>query len=485
MSAGTIDASRVSQGAAGFASEVVDGMLDRVRRGEFDALRGQLRSSGYCCRPIRLSGHTRDRNGQIVFSTHDEPDGILRKACGDRREAVCPTCAARYRGDAFQLVLAGLIGGKGVPDTVSSHPMLFATLTAPSFGPVHVHRSGHDGEPAPCRPRRDQPVCSHGRSLWCSARHEAGDECTGEPLCPDCFDYEAAVIWNNSLGQLWRYTTIYLPRRLAALRGITQAQLKREVRVSYLKVAEYQRRGLLHLHVLMRLDGQTSGEHSDEHHPPPAPYTAALLERALRETVSTVVCPAPEGLEPGLVRWGSQVDVQLLEGRQQQVAGYLAKYATKSTEQCGGSVHRITHGELKRLRLRDHPRRLAQTAFDLHDQSREARLARCAHRNGYRGHCLTKSRRYSTTFSALRQARERWIHERLGLAGRLQPPIEERVAQYRYRGIGHVTAADAYLAAKAAAQIRELREQERLRPRQWSTTPSGLSRRRERGRGGG
>jgi hypothetical protein len=36
---------------------------------------------------------------------------------------------------------------------------------------------------------------------------------------------------------------------------------------------------------------------------------------------------------------------------------------------------------------------------------RDRRLAQCAHTLGYRGHCLTKSRRYSTTFKELRQAR--------------------------------------------------------------------------------
>ena len=37
----------------------------------------------------------------------------------------------------------------------------------------------------------------------------------------------------------------------------------------------------------------------------------------------------------------------------------------------------------------------------------------CAHAFGYRGHCLTKSRRYSTTFKALREAREAFVHEQI------------------------------------------------------------------------
>ncbi|MDX6706151.1 MAG: Replication initiator protein pSAM2 [Solirubrobacteraceae bacterium] len=37
---------------------------------------------------------------------------------------------------------------------------------------------------------------------------------------------------------------------------------------------------------------------------------------------------------------------------------------------------------------------------------RDRRLAACAHTFGYGSHCLTKSRCWSTTFTALRQARE-------------------------------------------------------------------------------
>jgi hypothetical protein len=74
-------------------------------------------------------------------------------------------------------------------------------------------------------------------SLACSVRHAADDPCLGEPLCPACFDYEGAVVWNNLLGELWRRTTIYLPRRLARLTGMTQKRVHELVRVSYIRVA--------------------------------------------------------------------------------------------------------------------------------------------------------------------------------------------------------------------------------------------------------
>jgi len=58
--------------------------------------------------------------------------------CGNRRESVCPPCSQVYKRDARQLVKAGLAGGKGVPESIAAHPCVFATLTAPSFGPVHT-----------------------------------------------------------------------------------------------------------------------------------------------------------------------------------------------------------------------------------------------------------------------------------------------------------------------------------------------------------
>src|SRR5690606_32955959 len=85
--------------------------------------------------------------GRLISSlrTEDLPDGQIYKACGNRRHTVCPSCARTYQADAFQLIRAGLAGGKGVPETVARHPAVFVTLTAPSFGPVHTHRTNVRG----------------------------------------------------------------------------------------------------------------------------------------------------------------------------------------------------------------------------------------------------------------------------------------------------------------------------------------------------
>jgi hypothetical protein len=461
--------------------ELLTGLAERASRPDFPALQAQLRSSGYCAHPVRLQGQieTCDAHGRRrVWSTDTEPDGVLRKACGNRREAVCLPCAERYRQDAYHLIAAGLRGGKGVPDTIAGHPAVFVTLTAPSFGPVHTRPLGPDGRPRRCRPRRDGPSCRHGRPLSCSRVHEEADECLGQPLCVECFDHAAAVVWNNALSELWRRTSIYLPRTLALLTGRTQKRLRALVRVSYVKVAEYQRRGLVHLHVVIRLDRAMPAYRAHQLRAPAARFDVELLERAIRATVDAVGAPLCDELGGGRVRWGRELDVRRLgDGRARgEIAGYLAKYATKSTEQAGGIVHRVTEHELDALPVSEHVRGYLRAAFDLAADPAFAgrRLAGFAHALGYRGHCLTKSRRYSTTFKALRAAREAHVHEQLLARSRdavqraLAAAVERR-ASFRYVGRGQLTAADAYLAASAAARAREQRRMAR-EERAWSAS---------------
>jgi glutathione S-transferase len=63
---------------------------------------------------------------------------------------------------------------------------------------------------------------------------------------------------------------------------------------------------------------------------------------------------------------------------------------------------------------------------------------------------------------ALREARERHVHEQIlarsrDAAQRALADAVERIASFRYVGQGHLTAADAFLAASAAARAREQR----------------------------
>ena len=142
---------------------------------DYDRWIEQVENTGYCVKPIRLIGRTEQVDSdtgevRVAFESKKEPDGSLLIACGDRRESRCPSCAALYRGDAFQIVASGLAGGKGVPEAVADHPSLFVTFTAPSFGAVHAHRARGQAT-LPCRPRRSGK-CRHGLPLACWHRHD-------------------------------------------------------------------------------------------------------------------------------------------------------------------------------------------------------------------------------------------------------------------------------------------------------------------------
>jgi len=63
------------------------------------------------------------------------------------------------------------------------------------------------------------------------------------------------VLWNALAPELWRRTTIYVRRTLARVVGMTLRDPEKVVRLSYVKVAEYQRRGAVHFHAVLRLDG--------------------------------------------------------------------------------------------------------------------------------------------------------------------------------------------------------------------------------------
>jgi hypothetical protein len=296
------------------------------------------------------------------------PDHALYTPCGNRRAAVCPSCAELYRADTYQLVLAGLRGGKGVPGTVVRHPCVFVTFTAPSFGPVHSRRE-RDGRALPCRPRRHPELCPHGVDLACNRVHR-DERCLGQPICLDCYDHHAQVVWNGYAGELWRRTAQQIRRLLdrhAHAHGV-------KVRLSYAKVAEFQARGVVHLHALVRLDG-IDPDHPDAVVPPPDCFTLTVLEYAIRAAVADTTFttpPHPDKPEGWRIGWGVQLDVRpvrvQLDGHitDGAVAAYLAKYATKATETTGHASKRITADTVDLYARPDtHTGRLIQACWTL------------------------------------------------------------------------------------------------------------------------
>jgi hypothetical protein len=439
-------------------------LLERAARDDYTQWLSTAMAAGGCVRPIRLRGTIRDidaATGEIVsaLDTADMPDKVIYVPCGDRRASVCPPCAETYRADTYQLIRAGLAGGKGMPESVAVHPCVFATFTAPSFGPVHTRVVTGGGKVARCRPRRKASFCPHGRRISCGQRHKEDDACLGRPLCPDCYDYNASVVWNAHAGELWRRTIIGIRRHLGKLDGA-------RVRLSYAKVAEFQRRGLIHFHAIFRLDGQDPN-HPERVVPPPPAITADVLAGVIRAVAgttwfATVAHPArPKGWD---ITWGAQVDPRVVkltddgEVTDVAVASYLAKYATKSTEPVGVPPGRITAENASAYATpRTHQGRLIAACLKLGNHPHEdfKALRRWAHMLGYRGHFATKSRRYSTTMRALRSARRDWHRRQHPLARRYADKSVITDANLEWAGRGWRTTGDALLALSAAAWARE------------------------------
>jgi hypothetical protein len=165
------------------------------------------------------------------------------------------------------------------------------------------------------------------------------------------------------------------------------------------------------------------------------------------------------------VRWGRELDVVVITDEhagRRRAAAYLAKYSTKSTEDHGVLDHRLRAGLPDGLELPAHLRSLVDSAWRLggEPQGRELRLRAWAHTAGYRGHCLTKSRRFSTTFTALRANRQKWRVAQKGTgtdqsAGvRTNDGIHKIVSEWTFVGMGYTTAGDAWLAEAIAEEER-------------------------------
>jgi hypothetical protein len=193
----------------------------------------------------------------------------------------------------------------------------------------------------------------------------------------------------------------------------------------------------------------------------------------------TVPCPALEDDGPTrYARWGEQLDVhnittdrdgQAGELSAEQVAGYIAKYATKATESFGSGLdRRLTGDDVDHLdRLPAHVAELVRAAWELgaRPELDGLRLRAWAHMLGFGGHWSTKSRCYSTTFTVLRRARVAFAKRRRAKDG---VPLDawgrpeddqavEVIASWVYVASGYATEGERWLALSAAARAREQR----------------------------
>jgi hypothetical protein len=459
-------------------------LVEVASREGFGEWLSMVRATGGCANPIHLWGESRtlDMSTGEVLRQRDE--GRLLVACGNRRASRCRTCSETYRADTYQLIRAGLVGGKNVPDSVRGHARAFATFTAPSFGPVHRLVETAAGRYGRCHP--------HG-AVRCRVRHSPDDPLLGQPLDPGSYDYPNAVIWNALVTRLWPRTVQLANRQSARSLGISQRDWPHLGRVSVARVAEFQARGLVHLHAVFRLDGPQPGDD------PPTGATSDILTDVVYSAARSarVVPPLPI-FRP--VVWGEQLDLRIVDGNvmtDTQVAGYIAKYATKGAGTAGTVDHSLAcrdcaglgrvpgndalrccscHGsgfgyDLDSLQITPHARAMIDTCWSLGGQPalEHLRLRPWAHMLGFRGHFSTKSRRYSTTLSALRTARREWRTEEMLRAHGIGADEADNVivsGHWTYAGRGY-SEGEAVYAETVSEDMAEARRLARFAPSEW------------------
>ncbi|HEX3781017.1 MAG TPA: replication initiator [Pseudonocardiaceae bacterium] len=445
----------MSTGAAVLGS-LDERLAERVKAADFRSWRGHVESTGGCAKPIHLDGLWRIEHAE-TGDTLAERSGVVMAPCGNRRASVCPACADRYAADCFHLLRAGLCGGKGIPASVAGKPRLFVTLTAPSFGPVHTQRRRKgSGKRIPCA---------------CGTYHLDADTRLGTPIDPGTYDYAGAVLWQAHSGDLWHRFTTRLRRELAMAAGIRVREIDDHARLSYAKVAEYQRRGLIHFHAVIRLDGPGGPDDPAPRWAHPDLLTAAV-QAAARSTEVRRTLATPDGDTAGYrFTWGQQVDVKTIRPTDAErietgqgeitdyaLAGYIAKYATKGTSTSEAADRPIrSEVDIENLSISEHHRAMIQTAWDLGGLPGLGFLRRWAHMLGFRGHFLSKSKHYSRSFQDLRAERAEWRHaellERFGVTDDDIIVIND----WRTTGAGYNSEAERELASAIYERIREQR----------------------------
>lgn len=233
---------------------------DRDTEDNSDLLRGlaDSLSSRECTRPISV-----ERDGEA-----------FQVRCGSRLVSVCPGCSAVAVGDWQAIVRSGLF------DVGLGYRFMLLTLTAPSFGAVHrVVKAG-----------RTPTTCRCGR-----AHHPDRDALLrGVPIDFERYNYDGAVRWNYWAGKLLDNTRARLRKAIPAF--------------EYAAVREWQARGLLHFHILIRVSADQWA----------APSQVSALARTVQHKLK----------DGSVIGWGANTDAR--EVRADESTGRAVWYLTKT-----------------------------------------------------------------------------------------------------------------------------------------------------------
>lgn len=317
-----------------------------------------------------------DREAESVLSRHCSRPVLVAGGvwvrCGSRIKSRCPSCAELYRNDWAAIARSGVFDGP-----VQDFRFYLLTLTAPSFGAVH---------------RVPRSAGARLHACGCGAAHSVNDAgLRGVPLDPRSYDYAGQVAWNRDAGVLWDRTRRRMRDRWDSL--------------EYFIVREWQDRGVLHIHAIVRVALAEAPSASD----------LGLAARSA-EAVSQV--------DGSLVGWGAQFqcDAFKADGSGARTIWYLSKalnYVMKDTARSGVGGRDLTWDHLAALQRAARSMRCCATCDP-------ANCLRRVHENcGSRSHVVSASRRTvhrtGWSFSGLtrkvqRRLRKEWFDAQGGVA---------------------------------------------------------------------
>ena len=225
-----------------------DELLARVSQPEYQQWLNHAAGARGCSHPVRLSGEITaidPATGELVrrVATGTMPDGVLYVPCGTRRASICPACAEIYRRDARQIIRQGSTAAKAYQPTSPRIRAVFVTLTAPASD-LSTPRIAGPGGKSCAAVRAVKP--SSARTAATSPAPTGTKRPTtslGKPLCPDCYDYDRLRRLERSRP---RTVAADHDQPAAPPRPARQASTNQAVR--FVKVAEYQARGVIHFH---------------------------------------------------------------------------------------------------------------------------------------------------------------------------------------------------------------------------------------------
>ena len=312
-----------------------------------------------CSHPVHI------RATEVHTTTGEVRRRELLRRCGTRLASKCESCSELYAGDVREVINSG---------TTDGGSFTWITLTAPGadvFGAVH---SG--------------PTKRGRRRCACGRYHRPDDVRLGTPVDPDRYDYAAAGRFNATLSR--RFTVL-----MQKLRRMTGERL------DFVRVVEFQRRGLTHVHALVR--GAVSPE---------------MLRVAVRGGTNPRTGRRIAAVTSGGFGFGPQCDAQPVTdlGRVGSYMRKLVRYAVKAAgddlpdgsrharEMARAGARCVSCSDGVPVGCRDEPGRLNDPTWE------SCRRHRAARRGwGFRGHVLAASRRWGVTFTALRAARRAWV----------------------------------------------------------------------------